>query len=363
VLKLTPLYAIVHSYHISEEVHRAANVICKLAEACLQSAYYFFRFPLRYVGANDWSIPGVMIRAPYEIFKRVFGLPTRGKSLKESLFNPGVRTVPKLASREEAQRHLKRIAMAAFAHTSNPDWIEPFGYKILDPRTLGITDENIQVKPLCFFDPDTGLKVVLAEKGSEIAIGFGAIGSDQSEVEDIDGAHKKMFRKQNVRAVWSLLGGDLSLLSKANQLIAKLLQNQYFQNKKITFSGQCLGGSLAQFFALKYEKEGYAYNSLPLGAGLQLQLDEEVVQRANNYVSHLYVQGDFLNNATTPGVIGTIFSRIGVKTPANFGRQYYIPAAYSKRADIHNYCLGSIMQYLGFDKRTKPKELPQDLLQ
>lgn len=312
-------------------------------------------FPMRYVGAKTWSIPGIIIRTPYVIFKRTFGISTQ-KSFKEELFGTGYSYRYELLGKEEVKSMLLYASSIACGHSIKPEWIEPFGFQIISPKTLGIQFPNIEAREHCFFDPKTSLKVVIIEKDNEVVISFGALRCGDSEVsEEID--RTRMFRIGLRSAVYNWVGGIPEIYMEAEMLLKEILNHSRFKGKKIVLAGQCFGGSLAGFIALKNKIPAYCFNTLPFGAGLQQEIGDENLACADQYLTHLKIENDFLNNRHMYRIGDRILTGLGIRTPGCFGRKFFIPSAYQKGKEIHEFYIGSMMQYLGFDKRSKSKDV------
>jgi hypothetical protein len=329
-----------------------ANSIAYVAKRIFQAVYQCITFPCRYLGSKDWSIPGIIIRTPYLIFKKILGFPVT----KETFFGTGYHaSFQKQLSKQEAKEHLLYACMAGFGHANNPCWIEPFGYKVISPKELGIKDERLQPKNTCFFDPDSGLKIALAEKEGEVLISFGAIDSGRIEVPEKE--IKNLNRRLHIAAGANLWGFQPGIFAQAEEFIKKLKEMPQFKDKKILLVGQCLGGALAQYVALKQQLKSYCFNTLPIGAGLQWDIPAATLQKAEEYVTHVGVKGDFAIDGSIPNVFDFIFRKIGIKTSGNFGKKYFIPSAYQDRKLTHERVIGSLMKYLGFHENAKPQDI------
>lgn len=68
-----------------------------------------------------------------------------------------------------------------------------------------------------------------------------------------------------------------------------------------------------------------------------------------------------MNDNLLFNLAGRVLSFIGIKTPGNFGKQYYIDTAYGKDATkAHTFIMGSMMKHLNFHERRLPCDLPKD---
>lgn len=318
-------------------------------------------FPSRYVGAKTWSIPGCIYRGLGSIFRRVFYLESVEQTFMQKLCPSQSQVEPRQLTIDEAKHHLKFVSMAAFVHANNAhDWMIPWGYTPISPdRNLEIKQTEIQQGEICLFDPQTGLKIVLAEKDNQVLIAFGAVGSYKSELKDERKCMRTMVN-QYAGGFGNLIGLQPSLFEKADRLLKEIRKSPYLQGKEMILVGQCLGGAIAQYLSMKHQIPSYCYNSLPIGPGLQQRLGADILKEAPKYVTHVYVETDPLNDSLLVSLLDQSLSRLGMRTPGNFGKCYFIPSAYAKTSEAHSYAAGSFMQYVGYSKNSKPSELQAD---
>lgn len=340
---------------VESGLKRSIAAVSKVSQRVFQGLCQFTVFPYRYIGSKTWSIPGIIIRAPYFGVKKILGLSTNNDTLLGSGYHYQFQ---KQLTKEEVKGHLEFISMAAFAHTSQFSWVQPFGYKLISPKSLGVEDSNLQIRESCFFDPESGLKVVVAEKGNDIVVSFGAMDSSKSEILDSQKS-RQISRDQWLQGATNLLGRQVPLAIQAEIFFKKLIESSQFKDKNIKITGQCLGGCLAQFVSLKHHTKSYCYNSLQLGAGLQLLVDADTLQNADEYVTHVSAKGDYLTDGYAMPFFDKVLSSVGVRTPGNFGKRFFIPSAYKDSMKTHNFMLGSAMKYLGFPEKTHPKNITE----
>jgi hypothetical protein len=350
-------------FHPQEEKVQSPllSFVKKVEEVALKGLAFLaacIDFPFRYIGSKTWSLPGLLFTVPYVLFKRALGIPSP-YTIQEEIFGKGYHfDIEKRLTKEEAKEYLPYFLSTAFAYSSNPQWITPLGYNVISPKEMEITSQVLEARDACFFDPNSGLKIVLMEKENDVIISFGALKSDLSEVSNNPKESKRLYVLGNFNSCTNLLGTTPPIYHQANCFLDEILRHPRFQGKKITLTGQCYGGSLAQFLALKHELKAYCINSLPLGAGLQQEISDDTLMRADDFVEHISVEGDWLSDLRTAKYVDFLLSGVGIKTPGNFGRRFSIPSAYSSGKETHNYALGSLMSYLGLDKRVRVEDVP-----
>lgn len=164
-------------------LERIGQVICKV----LQIIAGIFAFPIRYIGAKSWSIPGVLFRLPYALFQRIFHRPVES-SLKEQLFGKGYHfssqelvSKREMTSQEDYAKEMKEKAARYFAYACSIVWVdrsipvkwvnplENYGYTIIsnvDDVNMG-PNLKFQESSGCFFDQTSGLKIAIYESLSK----------------------------------------------------------------------------------------------------------------------------------------------------------------------------------------------------
>ena len=338
------LFNTIHS--LKTKAADAAKKISQIAKKIFAFIQTLFLFPLRYFGSKTWSIPGLLYRI-------ASGKPI---SFKEKGYHFEYEN---LSSPIE---YLPHASMTHYAHKTEADWIAPFGYKPVHPTNLNLQDPEVESRELCFFNPQTGLKVILAEKEDKIAVIFGALSSSNHELQNNPKQNAKIQKNLQAACVFNIAGTVPAIYQEAFSFSAKLLHHSYFQNKQITFVGSSFGGSLAAFVALKHERPAVCINGLQLGAGLQQEIGDKTLEKADKYITHIFMNNDYLNDPPLLSTIDKIFSRAGIRMPGNFGKRYKISTPYKSYKQIHSFIFGSFIHNLGFHKKTLPKELPQEFL-
>lgn len=329
------------------KTNQKINTLVKKLFALLKTV---ITFPTRYLGSKSISACGLMKRSLLKI-KDLFA---EKSSEPEPLLGCGYhRFSHHDMTGDEIKPFIKFSCATAAVHSNNLEWIDPLGFKVKEIKT----NLGIEKRDTLFFDHQTGLKFSIFENENQILIPFGALGSSNSVLMD-KAQNLDLYRKMFLTAIGNLLGGKTALHLKADEVISKLLKSGELGNKEVFFVGQSLGGSIASFVALRNDQKAICFNSLPLGAGLQQEIGDEKLRHADHYVTHISAKNDYISDSPKIlGVIDAIVSFIGLKTPGNFGLKNHIPAAYSKRQEIHDYFLGSMLVHAGFNIHTQPIQL------
>ena len=212
-------------------------------------------FPTRYLGAKSWSIPGVMIRTPIILFKRIF---YQEPITKGQFFGSGYHDgpIPEMTS-EQTKEVLRYGAygLVPFKYEENK-WANPFDGKIVEPNDLGIDltkiPGNVQIKNKSFFDKTNLFKAVIIEDENELVVAFGAMHSHWHDFDEQWDEAKKMTFQPLKPISLNYFGLDPSFLSpsrchrRAAQEVAEM------KNKTLVVTGQSLAGSLASYASLKH---------------------------------------------------------------------------------------------------------------
>jgi len=148
---------------------------------------------------------------------------------------------------------------------------------------------------------------------------------------------------------------------KASEFIEKLKSSKYLDSYKTECVGQSFGGSIAQYVGLKHEIPTTIFNSLAIGSGLQLDLGDAAIAKADQLLTHISVEGDFVSDNSFFDTLDYIESGIGIRTPANFGYSKSLPSAYDNIGETHGYVLGSLLTHAGLRDAKSGDEL-RDIL-
>ncbi len=297
-------------------------------------------FPLRFFGAKNWSVLGLTVRL---LTGHVFyDMAKNKKCFSEACF--GREQLSRRMTQEEAYKAIRYVTCANYIHAGKDHWIDGHLRKALLEDLEGFEKcENF------YIDRKLGLKVTLLEsEDNELLVTFGA---HDSFNEFLPEAKKRAGIGQRVAIVANYAGLVPELYQKSLELVQKLKTD-----KKIVLVGQSLGGSIAQYVALKSDHSAVCINSVPLGAGLQWDIGD----KEGDNVKHITVESDYVTDNKYIEPLDRIASHIlGVRTPKNYGSRLTVPTAYSKGSETHCFAIGSIMKYLGHNERTKPSDVIQ----
>lgn len=337
------------------KVENKLQQISAIALASLQSIVDFILFPARFIGAKDWSLPGVLIKTPYYICRKILGKDCNG-FLGKSYHKNFEREV----SPNEGKQYLPYMAAAAGSHEPKK-FLNPLGLLLVNPQEQKLEIKDLVPFDSCLLDLSTGIKIsIIIKNSSEVILAFGAKNSADHLFPTDLSLQKKIKRKQDDAITKNLLGLTPAAYLKTHEQLMQLLTCPLLKDKTITLTGSCFGGSLAQYLAMKLHLRAICFNSLQLGPGLQQDLGSDTLSQADDHVLNISVKRDFLNDNLLCNLASRALSFIGIKTPGNFGRQYFIPTAYNDLKKTHDFVLGSFMKHLGFSERTLPSDLPKE---
>ena len=323
--------------------------------ACFEWLRVVFLFPFRYLGSKTWSIPGVILRAPWLCVKRIF----TKFSLQQELFGAKYQYFfEKNLGPEELRPYLPYACAIAFVASVNPEyrlsgWNHIYSPDLNLPEGCSLNQEGYVV------DSMAGFKSVILEKGGELIIAFRAmkhcLKRDESDP-------KKPVRLPSMdpeakNLVSQLAGLKPALFERASSYVKHIGNLPQFRDKKITVAGQCHGGTIASYAGIANGIPAICFNTCPLGVGLQEDLGKDRLDRASDLVTHICIEGDFLTDHSYQAPLDVLANGLGLRTPGNFGKKFRIPSAYSKGHDKHVFSLGSVMKHLGYPVRTLPKEI------
>ncbi len=261
-------------------------------------------------------------------------------------------------SKENSKKILPYVAATCTSFSNDASWIAPFNFNLINPYKQGIKPKNAKILPHdnCFFDHETALKISVCEGKSSIIIAFGAMGSACTEVPSEK--HEEYREKQKKNALWNLQGFSCPVYQEAAEFVGELCRLERFRSKQIVLVGQSLGGALAQFSGIWNQLPTMSFNPIPLGRAQIKILEGQFPNR--NFSENILTVSSENDYATTLGT-GYITKMFGlfVQTPKLYGIRYEIPSAYLDVIENHSYFMGSLMNYLGYDKRAKTTDLPQ----
>lgn len=298
----------------------------------------FFGNSFQYFGSKILSLPQVIFGRIFSLF----GLQSR-KKITDYQWS--------FLSEEKSIKHLKnnlyRYIMAAVPKSQKEAWISPFTFKISDLSSLNLNlseiKGSIEINNNSFVDYTTGLNATIASSpnNNELLVGFGAA---DSLIHHPNFPLEREF-KLLCGAAFGFIGGKPLIYEQADKLIAALKEK--FPEKKIILSGTCLGGSLAQYAALKNDVKAYCINSLALGPRLQAEISDENLKKAQKNIRHITIENDLFDDRPWITQIDRIVNFLfDLCTPGNFGKRFRIPCLYNSMLYDHNYPLDSFIKVL-----------------
>lgn len=306
-------------------------------------------------------------RVALAVFEFVKSMIGRYVGFAHKLWSPGYSfCMQSFSRREDVLPYLRYIGAAGCAYSKHENLIKPFGLHLADVSNLPDIP-GMKKKDRCLYDPQTKLKVTIAEgPGNEVIVSFGAVKSSNSETWDPNKSDKENKENQYQEALDQyreitlfLLGKRSPFFTKADEVFVQLKRHYEAQGKVLALSGQCLGGCIAQYVALKNKVKGYCFNCMPMGGGQQYDLGFSSLDQAKSYVTHISVKADYVSDIPGITIMDFITQLFLLRTPGNFGNRFSIPSAYHDMNETHEYFLGSVVQFLGYDGRYKKMdELP-----
>lgn len=117
---ITRPHAIDAMNHQNLGVSQKLGKTCQAAKAALKCMQQLFLFPIRFIGAKDWSLPGLILQTPLYLFHKILGKPHVG------LFGQSYhRFFEKQISLVEAKKFLPFVA-ASVGTDSEEKFLHPF---------------------------------------------------------------------------------------------------------------------------------------------------------------------------------------------------------------------------------------------
>lgn len=285
--------------------------------------YNILTFPTRLLGSKTFSIPGILLRLPKLLFD-----PSSFCQSGYHRFNH------RHLSPNEAKDYIIYASAAAAVHGNNSAWLEPFHFTPVSADKNGF-----------YFDKETGLKAIVYEKDQELLITFGALGSQKSQFSESEAKlSQNLERKVQLSAFASLLGARPDLYEKADAFIETVKATPYFQNKKITLCGQCLGGSIASYVSLRQQIPSYCLNTFALGPGLQTKIGEKNLRAADRFVTHISVENDYFSEPRTfVRIVDLVLNTLGLRTAGHFGKRCIVGAIHQNSRVNHRDIYGCLV--------------------
>lgn len=306
----------------------------------------------RYFGSKTWSLPGLCFRLPYLTIKHLL---SPSDSLSKKLFGSGyTRFGQKTLSAEQLSTYLPYVfSNTAAINYKDKEWLAGSGAIRFDLSSLqlkGTLPGQLQAGKNNFFDEQSGLRISLFKKGTEVIVVFDA--------RPVGNLGKYTNSRRNRAIADNFMGLVPDLHKQAVDAIEVLLPSLAVHTNNITLCGQCLGGSIASYVGLKKQLKAICLNSLPLGVGLQQDVNDSLTE-ADRYVTHISTETDRVSHLHwIIGALDAMVNFLGIRTPGNFGKKYVIPTAYAPySSDTHEFFAGSVMYFLYQDKRAKPCDI------
>jgi|SRR5579872_4235449 len=293
----------------------------------------------------------------FKLILNVSLFPTRYLSSKS--FNVGTGYTRNLIpiSPQKTKEYLRFAGGSVASFANDESWVKPFGTQFLNIEDVDLTGlpGNLRAEKKCFFDPENGLKMVIVHSDAEALIIYGSLRAGNAMLDDAEA--QKLVDRQNIILGANLFGFKPAIFEQADALFQRVKSHPRLRGKRILFSGQCMGGCIASYVALKNQERAICFNTFPLGAGLQEDLGKNRLRQAGRLVTHISAKTDFVSDPKYLDLVDLIISSIGIRTPGNFGRRFSIPSAYNRAHDTHSYIFGSLMKHIGHNVRTRPAEL------
>lgn len=319
-------------------------------------------FPLRYAGGKTWSIPGIIVRTRNLPFHQIH---SKEPISQTKLFGSGYHfDNGQQLSKEETKKVLRYAAygLVPFRY-EHEKWAEPFGAKVVSPKDLHLDLKNIpgniEATESAFIDKEHFFKAMVLEDENELVVTFGPLHSHWHDYSDAKIAKDKLNR-QYLSIMSNYAGGVPQSYQQADALIKELKIIAERKNKKIVVTGQSLAGSIASYVSLKNEIEGICFNSVQLGAGLQSEIGDKKLAKADQYLTQVTITGDIVSHLPGLEAVDRTLTAAGIRTPGNFGNRYTVPSAFDSMRSSHDYPIKSLMAYIGYDKDTKADQLKDE---
>ncbi len=306
-------------------------------------------FPL--LGSKTSSIPDLIYRFFLLVNKEGLGSINNPSFKEQILCGEGYHRFEHIdLNGEEAKEQIIYACAAAAIQKNKHNWLDSFGYKPISTNNFGLGLEN---QRSVLFDRKTGLKIVVYSKNDELLVTFGAFGSHASQFKkNEEKACNAMEKTISKEALSSLFGACPEMFIEADKFVMALANSSEFKGKKIKVTGQSLGGAIASYVSLRQQIPGIVLNSFPLGPGLQAQVGEVNLRKADGVLKQIIAKGDiFADCSPILGVLDDAINLLGFETSGNFGKKYHVQTIYEGKLDTHYYIIGSLFA----------KSFPEDL--
>lgn len=341
---------------------RLVEQIKKIAIAIFQTVKEIVTFPARYLGAKTWSIPGIILRTPVLLFKRIF---FHEPLTKRAFLGSGYHysNGPQL-SIEETKQMLRYAAFGLLPFRYEQDkWAEPYAAKIVAPSALAVDlatiPGNVTTNSHAFLDRKNQFKAMVVEDANEMVVAFGPMHSHWHD--NFDEKAGKKYANRHLRSVFANFAGMSPLYyQQADAIVEQLKKIAQEKNKRLVVTGQSLAGSIASYVSLKHQIKGVCFNAVQLGAGLQREIGDDRLANAERFLTQISISNDLVSQCPGIAAVDRILSGAGVRTPGNFGRRFLVPSAFKGMRAAHDYPVKSMMKHIGYHEDTKASELKQE---
>ncbi len=255
------------------------------------------------IGSKTFSLLGIVVRLPVLTYNYALGKNKPGSSFRDLLLcDKGYhRFEYQNLSKKEAKHYLLHASAAAALHRNEYSLVERFGFQI---------HEEIRC------DSQTGLKMALCEKGDELLVVFD--GFDFNTSNEMQSAVVDQFK--------NAMNKD-ALFKMADKWMGEIKNDQKYKDKKITLTGQNVGGALAQYVSLKQQIPSVVLNSFSLDPALQKKIGTEKLLQAVDFVTHIISKE---NRNPLLGITDFVINFLGIKTAGNFGKKVHVPSVVHK---------------------------------
>jgi hypothetical protein len=284
----------------------------------------------------------------FDVLREIVLFPTRYFGSKYWSLKSGYHFISeKTLTSEELKGYMQYAYANASANNAKFDPLKKMGYNPISPSEISISSvEGLEIHGDYFFDSNSGLKVILFEKEDEVILSFGALDSSKNVVSDLE-EYKTLKRKGIKCGISNLLGGVPSRYSQAESFVNELRNSKRLSGKNLTLSGNCIGGSIATYVALKQKIPAVCINPLAVGPGLQREIGDNRISLADQYITNISIQSDWASDPMLLKTIDRIVSLTGIRTPGIFGHRYDVPTHFGwDFFSTHTRVLASLKQHL-----------------
>lgn len=326
----------------------------KIAVAVINTLSYLSSCVTRYIGSKSFSIWGVSYRLCSHIAHKIFD-SSYNKSLDKALFFDHYQFLHTPATKKKAKSFIEASSCCTFVQSSDKKWVEKLELNVIDPKSLDLQMDGIKCCDGYILDVESGLKIALCEKNGKVYISYSAKRAAYPGAESLNES-KDYIAVENSAIVSNLVGGKPARYLRGIVITKALLNSSFMQGKQVHLTGQCFGGSVAQAAALTFGVKATLFNTFAMGAGIQQLVGDKNILKAKKLITHVSAKSDYVSQPWYIKPFDYTLGFLGIRTAGNFGKKFSIPTAYTDTAETHKYFLGSLFEYLGYDKRDLPSK-------